>query len=183
MKNRVSKAWSKANAETNNTNPISDGDKAVFRPSLAALLTLVSPSIHAQFQSMLSKILICDYPTQWPEFLDLTLSYLHSGDVGQVYAGLTMFLELTKIYRWKSGDNRAGLEAIVVNVFPAALGIANRLIGESGVAAGTMLVSILKAYKFAIAVFYSIPSLFGRFVLTCAFGRWNCRNNFRRILF
>jgi len=152
MKNRVRKAWSKLQAETNNTNPISDADKAIFRPSLVHILPIVSPAIRAQFTSMLSKILIVDYPAQWPEFQDLTMSYLHAHDVGQVFAGLMMFLELTKIYRWKSGDNRAGLEGVVGNVFPIALGIANRLVGESGVAAGTMLVLILKAYKSAIAV-------------------------------
>ena len=167
MKNRVSKAWSKLNAESNNTNPISDSDKAIFRPSLVHILAIASPAIRAQFTSMLSKILIVDYPAQWPEFQDLLMSYLHSHDVGQVYAGLTMFLELTKIYRWKSGDNRAGLDGVVGTVFPVALGIANRLVGESGVAAGTMLVLILKAYKSAIAVSPQNSTLIGLFERLC----------------
>ena len=85
----------------------------------------------------------------------MTLGLLQSGDVNEVYAGLTMFLEMCKIYRWKSGDSRAGLDAVVATIFPVALGIAGKLLGDSSVAAGTMLVLILKAYKCAIAV--SIP--------------------------
>ena len=63
-----------------------------------------------------------------------------------------MFLELTKIYRWKTGDNRVGLEAVVTNLFPVALQIAGKLLADANVEAATMLVLILKAYKSAIAV-------------------------------
>ena len=63
-----------------------------------------------------------------------------------------MFLELTKIYRWKTGDNRLGLEGVVTNLFPVALGIADKLLVDPNLAAATMLVQILKAYKSAIAV-------------------------------
>jgi hypothetical protein len=152
MKYRISKAWGDANAEANSTIPISAHDKAIFRPSLIQCLVGASPSLRAQFTAILSRILTTDYPGEWPEFTDLMMSYLLSNDVGQVYVGLSMLLELTKIYRWKSGDNRAGLEAIVVNVFPVALNIATRLVAETAATAGTMLVLILKAYKSAIAV-------------------------------
>src|SRR5436305_10745895 len=113
MKNRVNKAWSKSNAETNQTNQISDTDKMTFRPLLIQALTIASPTIRVQFNAILSKILIADYPNEWPEFHDLTLNLLHSGQVTEVYAGLTMLLELTKIYRWRTGENRAGLEYVI----------------------------------------------------------------------
>jgi importin-7 len=152
MKYRINKAWGDANAEANSTIPIPAHDKAIFRLSLIQCLVGASPSLRAQFTAILSRILTTDYPGEWPEFTDLMMSYLHSHDVGQVYVGLSMLLELTKIYRWKSGDNRAGLEAIVVNVFPVALNIATRLVAETAATAGTMLVLVLKAYKSAIAV-------------------------------
>ena len=100
----------------------------------------------------MSKILQSDYPSEWPEFQDLILSLLQSGNINEVYAGLTMLLELSKIYRWKSGDSRAGLDSVVNSIFPAALEIAGKLLVDPNAAAGTMLVLILKAYKSAIAV-------------------------------
>jgi importin-7 len=155
MKNRVGKAWSQSNAESYNTGMIPETDKMTFRPYLIQALAIASPALRAQFTSVLHKILACDYPDQWPEFHDLTLNLLHSNQISEVYAGLSMLLELTKIYRWKSGDGRAGLESVVTNIFPVALQIANRLLLESSSEAGTMLVLVLKAYKSAIAVLVS----------------------------
>lgn len=80
------------------------------------------------------------------------MNLLQSSQVQEVYAGLTMLHELTKIYRWKSGDGRAGLEAVVTNMFPVALQIANRLVMDPSTASGTMVVLVLKSYKSAIAV-------------------------------
>jgi hypothetical protein len=152
MKNRVGKAWSQMNSETYHTNPIITADKNLFRPLLIQALVVATPTIRVQYTDMLSKILQSDYPAQWPEFQDLTLSLLQSGDINQVYAGLSMLFELTKVYRWKSGDSRMGLEGVVSVLFPVALQIAGKLLVDPNVAAGTMLVLILKAYKSAIAV-------------------------------
>jgi hypothetical protein len=152
MKNRVSKAWSKDTAETYNTNTISDMDKSVFRPQLIHALVVASPAIRVQFTAILNKILATDYPNAWPEFYDLTLNLLQSEQIEQVYAGLTMLLELSKVYRWKSADHRAGLDSVVTNIFPVALQIAGKLLLDDNIAAGTMLVLILKSYKSAIAV-------------------------------
>jgi len=152
MKNRVSKAWFKDTAESYNTNPISDTDKSLFRPQLIQALVVASPAIRVQYTSILNKIIATDYPNNWPEFYDLTLNLLQSGRIGEVYAGLTMLLELTKVYRWKTADHRAGLDSVVTNIFPVALQIAEKLLLDPNVAAATMLVLILKAYKSAIAV-------------------------------
>lgn len=174
MKNRVSKAWSKENAETYQTNQIFETDKMTFRPHLIQVLVVASPAIRVQFTAMLAKILESDYPNDWPEFHDLTLNLLQSGQIDQVYAGLTMLLELTKIYRWKSGDGRSGLDSIVTNIFPIALQIAGKLINEMTLGAGTMLVLILKAYRSAIAVTASNRS---------SDNSWNYRHNFRKTLY
>jgi len=48
-----------------------------------------------------------------------------------------------------------GLEAVVTNLFPVALQIAGKLLVDPNLAAATMLVQILKAYKSAIAVCFS----------------------------
>lgn len=144
------------NSETYHTNPIITADKTLFRPLLIQALVVATPTIRVQYTDMLSKILQSDYPAQWPEFQDLTLSLLQSGDINQVYAGLSMLFELTKVYRWKSGDSRMGLEGVVSVLFPVALQIAGKLLVDPNVAAGTMLVLILKAYKSAIAVWSKI---------------------------
>jgi hypothetical protein len=49
-----------------------------------------------------------------------------------------------------------GLEAVVTNLFPVALQIAGKLLVDPNIAAATMLVQILKAYKSAIAVFLPV---------------------------
>jgi importin-7 len=152
MKNRVSKAWSKDNAETYNTNRIPEVDRNLFRPQLIQALVIASPATRVQFTSMLNRILAVDYPNKWPEYHDLTLTLLQSSQIAEVYAGLTMLLELTKVYRWKTADHRAGLDSVVSNIFPVALQIANKLLADPSVGAATMLVLILKSYKSAIAV-------------------------------
>jgi importin-7 len=174
MKNRVHKGWSKATAESYQTNPILETDKMTFRPQLIQVLTVASPATRVQFTSMLSKIIRSDYPNDWPEFTDLTLNLLHSNQISEVYSGLTMLNELTKLYRWKSGDNRIGLDAVIINVFPVALQIAGKLLAESTVVAGAMLVHILKSYKAAIAV--PTEPLWS----DCS---WNCRSSFSKIRF
>jgi importin-7 len=152
MKNRVSHAWSKSSAESYNTNPIPKTEKDTFRPLLIQVLIVATPAIRSQFMAILSKVLTADYPSEWPEFYDVMHNLLQSGEINQVYAGLTCFHELCKVFRWKSGENRAGLQNVVQNVFPVALQIANKLFLDSSVESGTMLVLILKAYKSAIAV-------------------------------
>ena len=174
MKNRVHKGWTKLSAESYQTNPISETDKMTFRPQLVQVLTVASPATRVQFTSMLSKIIRSDYPHDWPEFTDLTLNLLHSTQISEVYSGLTMLNELTKLYRWKSGDNRIGLDAVMTNIFPVALQIAGKLLAESTAAAGAMLVHILKSYKAAIAV--TTEFLWS----DCS---WNYRRNFRKIQF
>jgi hypothetical protein len=148
----VSKAWSKDSAETYQTIQISDIDKVEFRPRLVQVLVVASPHIHVQFTAILNKILASDFPKNWPEFAELTMGFLQSRQLEEVYAGLTMLLEMTKIYRWKSGDSRAGLDSVIGSAFPVALQIANGLLNDPNPTAATMLVFILKAYKCAIAV-------------------------------
>lgn len=152
MKNRVNKAWPKDSLEIYNTDQISDTDKSLFRPQLIQALVIASPALRAQYTSILNKMIATDYPNNWPEFYDLTLNLLQSGRIGEVYAGLTMLLELTKVYRWKTADHRAGLDSVVTNIFPVALQIATKLLLDPNLEAATMLVLILKAYKSAIAV-------------------------------
>ena len=173
IKNRVSKAWSKDNAETYQTAQISDVEKVTFRPQIIQILVVASPTIRAQFTAILNKILASDYPAKWPEFCDLTLGLLQSGQVAEVFAGLTMLLEMTKVYRWKAKESRAGLDHVINTAFPVALQIANRLLADPSVAAATMLVLILKAYKCAIAVYPDSSH---------SDTRWNYHHSCKRIL-
>jgi hypothetical protein len=61
-------------------------------------------------------------------------------------------LAICKIYRFKSGENRADFDKIVAMSFPQLLNIGNSLAGETSLEAGEILRTVLKVYKHAIYV-------------------------------
>lgn len=103
----------------------------------------------------LQKILHCDFPKQWPEFVDITINLLHSQDVSSVFAGLQCMLAICRTYRFKLGDSREDFDKIVEATFPQLLNIGNSLVNETNMQAGEMLRTVLKAYKHAI--YFELP--------------------------
>jgi hypothetical protein len=61
-------------------------------------------------------------------------------------------LGICRVYRFKSGENRADFDKIVEATFPRLLTIGQGLIGQMSEEAGEMLHIVLKAYKHATYV-------------------------------
>ena len=151
LKNRVSKGWSPAD-EYSQAKPIPDEEKASFRNRLVPVLVASPPQVRVQLIPTLQKILAYDFPAKWPDFLDITIQLLNAGDIASVFAGVQCLLAICKIYRFKSGENRADFDKIVALSFPQLLNIGNSLANETSLEAGEILRTVLKVYKHAIYV-------------------------------
>jgi hypothetical protein len=151
LKNRVSKGWSPAD-EYSQAKPIPEEEKASFRNRLVPVLVASPPQVRVQLIPTLQKILAYDFPAKWPDFLDITIQLLNAGDIASVFAGVQCLLAICKIYRFKSGENRADFDKIVALSFPQLLNIGNSLANETSLEAGEILRTVLKVYKHAIYV-------------------------------
>jgi hypothetical protein len=151
LKNRVSKGWSPAE-EFSQAKPIPEEEKQAFKSRLVPVLVASQPNVRAQLIPTLQKVLAYDFPLKWPDFLDITIQLLNAGDVASVFAGVQCLLAICKIYRFKSGENRADFEKIVALSFPQLLSLGNGLANETSLEAGEILRTVLKVYKHAIYV-------------------------------
>jgi importin-7 len=151
LKNRVSKGWSPAE-DFSQAKPIPEDEKQSFRNRLVPILVPSQPAVRAQLIPTLQKILAYDFPQKWPNFLDITIQLLNAGDIASVSAGVSCLLAICKIYRFKSGENRADFDKIVAMSFPQLLNLGNQLTNESSLEAGEILRAVLKVYKHAIYV-------------------------------
>lgn len=151
LKNRVSKGWSPAE-EFSQAKPIPEEEKESFRNRLVPVLVASQANIRAQLIPTLQKILAFDFPQKWPNFLDITIQLLNTGDISSVFAGVQCLLAICKIYRFKSGENRADFDKIVAMAFPQLLNLGNQLANETSLEAGEILRTVLKVYKHAIYV-------------------------------
>ncbi|KYG45707.1 hypothetical protein M433DRAFT_66708 [Acidomyces richmondensis BFW] len=156
FKNRVSKGWIKAEEEQPQ-NAISDQEKAAVRARLVPIIASAQPSTRAQLVVALQKILHCDFPKHWPDFVDTTIKLLNTQDVSSVFAGLQCLLAICRTYRFKLGDSRGDFDQIVAATFPQVVQIGNSLVNETSLEAGEMLRTVLKAYKHAI--YFELPML------------------------
>jgi hypothetical protein len=151
LKNRISKGWSPAE-EYSQARPIPEDEKSSFRSRLVPILVASPPQVRLQLIPTLQKILAYDFPQKWPDFLDITVQLLNAGDIASVFAGVQCLLAICKIYRFKSGENRADFDKIVALSFPQLLNIGNSLANETSLEAGEILRTVLKVYKHAIYV-------------------------------
>jgi hypothetical protein len=115
-------------------------------------LSASPPQIRQQLVPVLQKILHYDFPTKWPEFINITVNLLNANDAASVFAGLQCLLALCRVFRFKSGENRADFDKIVDATFPRLLVIGQGLVNEMSEEAGEMLHIVLKAYKHATFV-------------------------------
>jgi hypothetical protein len=157
LKNRISKGWSPAE-EYSQAKPIPEDEKTSFRNRLVPILVAAPPQVRLQLIPTLQKILAYDFPQKWPDFLDITVQLLNAGDIASVFAGVQCLLAICKIYRFKSGENRADFDKIVGVTFPQLLNIGNSLANETSLEAGEILRTVLKVYKHAIYVGTGIVS-------------------------
>jgi len=101
---------------------------------------------------VLQKILHYDFPEKWPAFINITVQLLNTNDASSIFAGLQCLLAICRVYRFKSGENRADFDKIVEATFPRLLTIGQGLVNEMSEEAGEMLHIVLKAYKHATFV-------------------------------
>lgn len=151
LKNRITKGWAPAE-DFSQAKPIPEDEKTAFRHRLVPVLAASPPPIRAQLIPTLQKILSYDFPSRWPDFLDITIQLLNAQDANSVYAGIQCLLAICRVYRFKAGENRTEFDKIVAVTFPQLLNIGTRIVNETSLEAGEMLRTILKAYKHAIYV-------------------------------
>lgn len=152
LKNKIERSWAPLSPVQN---LIDNDEMPVFRERLIPALVKVPPHCRTLLAKVLNIIVARDFPTKWPEFLDVTLALFQSGDIDSTRAGLTCLLEICKYYRWTTGDNRKGLDKVVFASFSGVLNIGNSLVNEMSLAAGEMLRDVLKIYK--CATFQGLP--------------------------
>ena len=151
LKNRVNRGWSPAE-EYPLSKPIPEAEKLPFRSRLLPVLASSPPQIRSQLIPILQKILQYDFPSKWPDFMDITMSLLSTNDANSVFAGLQCMLAICRTYRFKAGENREEFNRIVQLSFDQLLGIGTRLVDETSLEAGEMLRTLIKSYKHAIYV-------------------------------
>jgi len=155
FKNRVNKGWAKTEDTQPTSTTISDQEKVGVRARLVPIIASSQANIRPQLIVALQKILHCDFPKQWPDFVDVTKALLSSQNVSEIFAGLQCLLAICRTYRFKLGDSRGDFDKIVDVTFPQLLNIGNSLVNETSLEAGEMLRTVLKAYKHAI--YFELP--------------------------
>ncbi|KAL8735711.1 MAG: hypothetical protein Q9181_002714 [Wetmoreana brouardii] len=150
LKNRVSRGW--AGEEHQLHKQIAREEKTDLRNRLIPILASSPSQIRSQLIPILQKILQHDFPTEWPNFMNITMQLLNAGDADSVFAGLHCTLAICRIYRFKNGDTREEFDRIVQAAFPQLLAIGTRLLDESSPEAWELLHIILKTYKHAIYI-------------------------------
>lgn len=150
----MTKSWTKPE-DAQVEHAISDEEKATVRARLVPTIATASPNVRSQLIVALQKILHCDFPKQWPDFVDTTVQLLGAQDVPSVFAGLQCLLAICRTYRFKLGDSRGDFDQIVAVTFPQLLNIGNSLVDDTSLEAGEMLRTVIKAYKHAI--YFELP--------------------------
>ncbi|KAI9844267.1 MAG: hypothetical protein M1837_005677 [Sclerophora amabilis] len=153
LKNRVTRAWSPGEEHLQNK-PIPEEEKTGFRNRLLPILASAQPQIRQQLIPILQKVLHYDFPSKWPNFLDITMRLLNTNEANSVFAGLQCMLAICRVYRFKS-ENRADFDKIVAVSFPQLLTIGTGLVNETSNEAGEMLRTVMKAYKHA--AYFELP--------------------------
>lgn len=151
LKNRVNRGW-RASEDSPQNKPIPEDEKARFRERLLPVLANSPPQIRQQLVPVLQKILHYDFPEKWPSFVGITVQLLNTNEAASIFAGLQCLLAICRVFRFKSGENRADFDKIVEATFPRLLVIGQGLVNEMSEDAGEMLHVVLKAYKHATFV-------------------------------
>ncbi|OAX84464.1 hypothetical protein ACJ72_01164 [Emergomyces africanus] len=154
LKNRVTRGWAPAEEQSIHK-AIPDEDRAPFRARIIPLLASSPPTVRSQLAPILSKVLQYDFPSKWPDYMDVTLQLLNTNDANSVFAGLQCLLAICRVYRFKASDKRGDFEKVVEVSFPRLLDIGSRLIDEESIEAGEMLRTVVKAYK--NATYFELP--------------------------
>ncbi|KAH9472909.1 hypothetical protein Pst134EA_003508 [Puccinia striiformis f. sp. tritici] len=152
---------------SNNSNKISEQDKAFLKTHILQAIAQVPSSISTLLLPTLAVIISADYPDRWPECLPITINLIRANHFNLIQSGLLSLLEIIRLYRW-SGDRDLRSNAINSS-FPILLQLTTKLIStspenyrlqdqgsindsleESNSKIGRLLHLILKIYKTSI---------------------------------
>lgn len=156
------------NIVTRNWNPhgnkmlIREEEKPQFREKLVPTLISVSGAegvnslLRSQLVAMLAYIVVLDYPKQWSSLLAEAENLLASSSDQDKFTGVLILTEITKRYRYMTGDSRLHLDEIIQRTFGTLLLFGQSLVSQDSFYAGDMLRHILKMYKYA--TYYKLPA-------------------------
>ncbi|KAK0526479.1 Nonsense-mediated mRNA decay protein 5 [Tilletia horrida] len=159
FKNRIMAGWDPAIASRRATLPpgrvgpsggvVPDAERATIRSGMLPALMQAPPVVRNQIRAALRCIVVCDYPSQWPDLLSTVLQMVGTEEPQTLYAGLTAALEAVRAFRWKNAQSGA-MDGIVSALFPTLLATAQKLLQSPNVASpevGELLYLTLKCYK------------------------------------
>lgn len=158
LKNKIHRNWDPLSPVGT---PILENEKPAFRERLIPAITKVSPHCRPLLVKTLNIIVIHDFPKNWPELFNNTLILFQASDLDSIRTAITCLLEISKHYRWTTGQNRAPFDDIITSSFPGILNIANSLLNETSITAAEMLKEILKTYK--CSIYQELPAHFQDF--------------------
>ncbi|KAI8326881.1 armadillo-type protein [Choanephora cucurbitarum] len=147
FKNRIFKNW-----DGSRNTVISEQDKSVIRASILHALITTPPAVKVQLAASLNQILACDFPENWPTFINELEQFMTSGDIRLVQVGLIALQEVVKVFQWKSIERREPLRQIIKLTFPAIHHVCNRLVEVDSTEAAELLKLALKTYHASIRV-------------------------------
>ncbi|BGP23398.1 nonsense-mediated mRNA decay protein [Rhodotorula toruloides] len=131
--------------------------KSSLIPLYAALAADPSSSkVKEQIGEVLSKVIECDFPAEWPGLVDEVKTML-AGNEGQIEAGLRVAMEVLNCLRYAHKDETGEtLPHLTTHLLPLLLPIGQKVIASSPSEAaafttqGTLLRLVLKSYKNSI---------------------------------
>ncbi|OBZ89950.1 hypothetical protein A0J61_02021 [Choanephora cucurbitarum] len=147
FKNRIFKNW-----DGFENNVINEQDKSVIRASILHALITTPPAVKVQLAASLNHILACDFPENWPNFINELEQFMTSGDIRLVQVGLIALQEVVKVFQWKSIERREPLRQIIKLTFPAIHHVCNKLVEMNSTEAAELLKLALKTYHASIRV-------------------------------
>lgn len=161
LKNKVQRCW--YTKDESSPKRIDPDEKPVFRERLVPALVQAPVDVRPVLATVLNDVVASDYPQQWPQLLDIAIQLIQNGEADNMRAGLTCLLQITRSYKWRSGEEeRKLLDALVQTAFPSLPQIGHQLIamlkGQNGgsqdpasiATLGDMLKDVVKIYKMAI---------------------------------
>ncbi|OUM51652.1 hypothetical protein BVG19_g766 [[Candida] boidinii] len=156
FKNKILRSWS------TDRNPIDEDEKPLIRERIIPVMVKLDRSLRSQFIVVLNTILSYDYPSKWPNYIDIIKPLFgNPNDIQAMYTGVLCFSELARHYRWKTNDSRATeLDPIIIQYFPSLLQIGKSIISDPSSLSdnheyGEIVKLIVKAYKFV--TYHDLP--------------------------
>ncbi len=153
FKNRITRYWNRD--DKSDEGRIDNDERPIIRDRILPTLVKVNHQLRNQLESVLSTIIVGDYPSKWPTLVDSAVQLLYAQNLDSAYTGLLCFAEICRTYRWVTNEERKELDQLIISHFPTLLSVADTLLKEESPDAGEMIKLILKVYKFS--TYHDLP--------------------------